>query len=150
MLVAKGLGGGFPIGAVVAFGPEVAALFSKGDHGTTFGGNALACAVAIATLDTILGEGLLENAKAVGEHIHEEALAIPGVKEVRGEGLMIGIGLEEEIGAEAVTEALDAGFIINSPRPDTIRLLPALCLTTRQADTFLKWLRGFLARRETP
>ncbi|MCJ7826688.1 MAG: aminotransferase class III-fold pyridoxal phosphate-dependent enzyme, partial [Demequinaceae bacterium] len=145
MTIAKGLAGGFPIGAVVAFGPEVAGVFSKGDHGTTFGGNPLACAAALATLDAIEHEGILENVKAVGEHIREAALAIPGVSGVRGEGLMLGLALEKEIAMEAVPAALEAGFIINAPRPDTIRLIPALNLTADEADTFLDWLKGFLA-----
>ena len=122
MTLAKGLGGGFPIGAVVAYGPKVAGLFSKGDHGTTFGGNPLACAAALATLDAIERDGLMENAKAVGEHIRESASSIPGVADVRGEGLLLGIALEAEIAEEAVPAALEAGFIINAPRSNTIRL----------------------------
>lgn len=145
MTIAKGLGGGFPVGAVVAFGPEAAGLFSKGDHGTTFGGNTLACAAALATLDAIESEGILDNVKAVGQHIREAAMAIPGVKEVRGEGLMIGLGLDREVAQEAVPVALEAGFIINAPRPDTIRLIPALTLSTEEVDEFLTWLRGYLA-----
>ncbi len=145
MTLAKGLGAGFPIGAVVAYGPEVAGVFSKGDHGTTFGGNPLACAAALATLDAIEQDGIMENVKAVGEHIRESASAIPGVADVRGEGLMLGIALEGEVAEEAVTAALEAGFIINAPRPDTIRLVPALNLTAEEADTFLEWLTGFLA-----
>ncbi|MBN2176262.1 MAG: acetylornithine transaminase [Demequinaceae bacterium] len=149
MALAKGLAGGFPIGAVIAYGPEVAGVFSKGDHGTTFGGNPLACAAALATLDAIEQEGILENVKAVGEHIREVASAIPGVSGVRGEGLMLGLALEKEIAVEAVPAALEAGFIVNAPRPDTIRLIPALNLTAEEADTFLDWLKGYLAKEGT-
>ena len=144
MTLAKGLAGGFPIGAVVAFGPEAAGIFAKGDHGTTFGGNPLACAAALATLDSIEADGLLDNVKAVGQHIREAALAIPGVVEVRGEGLMLGLGLDREVAQEAVPAALEAGFIVNAPRPDTIRLIPALTLSAEEADTFLGWLKGYL------
>jgi acetylornithine/N-succinyldiaminopimelate aminotransferase len=145
MTLAKGLGGGFPVGAVVAFGPEVAGMFVKGDHGTTFGGNPLACAAALATLDAIEDEGLMENVKAVGAHLREAALAIPGVSAVRGEGLMLGIALERPVATEAVSAALDAGFIINAPTANTIRLLPALNVTAAEVDTFLAWLEGYLA-----
>jgi acetylornithine aminotransferase len=149
LTMAKGLAGGFPIGAVVAFGERVAGLFTKGDHGTTFGGNPLACAAGVATLATIEDEGLLENAKSVGAHIREAALAIPGVAEVRGEGLMIGIGLDAPVATEAVPAALGAGFIINAPNPSTIRLLPALNLTAEQVDAFLAWLTEHLASTAT-
>jgi acetylornithine/N-succinyldiaminopimelate aminotransferase len=147
MTLAKGLGGGFPIGAVIAFGPSVASLFVKGDHGSTFGGNPLACAAALATLDVIEDEGLLENVKAVGAHIREAASAIPGVVSVRGEGLMLGIVLEQPVGVEAVAAALEAGFIINAPNPLTIRLVPALNITVAEVDPFLDWLAGYLASR---
>lgn len=151
LTVAKGLGGGFPIGAVVAFGPEAAALLAKGDHGTTFGGNPLACAAALATLDIIDSEGLMDNAKAVGEHLRHGALALPGVAEVRGEGLMLGFGLDAAVVGEAapvaVAAALAAGFLINAPRPDTVRVLPPLNLTIAEADAFLAWFGGFLADR---
>ena len=145
LTLAKGLGGGFPIGAVVAFGEKVATLLVAGDHGSTFGGNPLACAAALSTLDIIDAEGLLENAKSVGEHIREAALAIPGVADVRGEGLMLGIALEAPVAAAAVAAAREAGFIINAPGPDTIRLVPPLVLTASEADTFTTWLAGFLA-----
>ena len=145
MTLAKGLAGGFPIGAVVAFGAEVAGLLVKGDHGSTFGGNALACSASLAPLDTIEAEGLLENAKAMGEHVREAALGIPSVIAVRGEGLLLGIVLEDPVAAAAVVAALDAGYIINSPAPDTIRLAPALTITAAEVDTFLTWLAGFLA-----
>jgi len=147
LTLAKGLGGGFPIGAVVAFGERAATLLARGDHGSTFGGNPLACAAALATLDVIENEGLIENAKAVGEHIRAGALSLAGVADVRGDGLMLGIVLDAPSAADAVAAALDAGFIINAPQADTIRLVPALTLSAKEADTFLAWLGQHLAAR---
>ncbi len=146
MTLAKGLGGGFPIGAVVAFGSNAGGLLVKGDHGTTFGGNPLACAVALATLNTIESEGLLQHVKAVGEHICADVEALPGVTEVRGAGMLLGIGLSAPIAADVVSAALDAGFIVNSPAPDTVRLIPALTLTADEADTFIAWLSDYLGK----
>ncbi|WP_062523220.1 acetylornithine transaminase [Demequina silvatica] len=142
MTLAKGLGGGFPIGAVVAFGERAGALLGKGDHGSTFGGNALACAAALATLDVIEADGLLDNVKAVGEHLRSALADVPGVVEVRGEGLMLGIGLAAPASAAVAAAAVDAGFIINPPSPDTIRLVPALTLSTAEADLFIEWMAG--------
>lgn len=140
MTLAKGLGGGFPIGAVVAFGERAATLLGKGDHGTTFGGNPLAAAAALATLDTIREEGLIDNAKAVGEHLRSALEAVEGVTEVRGAGLMLGIGLAAPASAALAKAAVDAGFIVNPPSPDTIRLVPALTLSRAEADTFIRWM----------
>ncbi|MDN4483870.1 acetylornithine transaminase [Demequina lignilytica] len=146
MTLAKGLGGGFPIGAVVAFGETAGALLTKGDHGTTFGGNALAAAAALATLDVIESEDLLANAKAVGEHLRTSLEAIEGVVEVRGEGLMLGIGLAHPAAATIAAAAVEAGFIVNPPSPDTIRLVPALTLTRPEADLFIAWMAEHGAR----
>ena len=145
--LAKGLGGGFPIGAVVAYGERSASLLTKGQHGTTFGGNALAAAAALATLDAIESRSLLAHVKAMGEWIKESVGALPGVAEVRGEGLLLGIRLEAEISAEVAAAALEAGFIINPPSPDTIRLAPSLTLATDEAASFVTWLGDHLARR---
>ncbi len=147
--LAKGLGGGFPIGAVVAFGPEAATLLTAGQHGSTFGGNALASAAALATLDAIDSRGLLAHVKAMGEWLKETIGALPGVVEVRGEGLLLGIRLEAEISAEVATAALGDGFIINPPNPDTIRLAPSLTLTRDEAAPFVAWLSAYLAAHPT-
>lgn len=149
LTLAKGLGGGFPIGAVVAYGERAATLLARGDHGSTFGGNPLACAAALATLDVIENEGLIENAKAVGEHIRAGALALAGVADVRGDGLMLGIVLDAPEAPEVVAAAIEAGFIINAPQADTIRLVPALTLSAAEADTFLAWLGEYLAASAT-
>ncbi|WP_084626746.1 acetylornithine transaminase [Demequina aurantiaca] len=146
MTLAKGLGGGFPMGAVIAYGERAGNLLTKGDHGTTFGGNALGAAVALATLRTVEDDGLIANVKSVGEHLRTSLGAVPGVKEVRGEGLLLGIGLAAPVSAEIATAAVEAGFIINPPSPDTIRLAPALNLTTAEADTFIDWFTNYVSK----
>jgi len=135
--LAKGLGGGFPIGALITFGEATSSLLSAGQHGTTFGGNPVATAAALATLHALESQNVLANATAVGEHLRSALAAIPGITEVRGEGLLIGFDLDADVAPAVVQATLDAGFIINSPGPRTIRLAPPLILTTAQADTFL-------------
>ena len=146
MTLAKGLGGGFPIGAVVAYGENAGTLLGKGEHGTTFGGNPLAAATALATLQTIEDENLIDNVKAVSAHLRENLEQIPGVVEVRGEGLLLGIALASPTAPDLAQAALSAGFIVNPPSPDTVRLVPALTLTTVEADTFLSWFADYAAR----
>lgn len=145
MTLAKGLGGGFPIGAVVAFGERAGALLGKGEHGTTFGGNPMGAATALATLDAIEAEDLLANAKSVGAHLTERLDKLDGVVEVRGEGLMLAIGLAAPHAPAIAAAAVDAGFIINPPSPDTIRLVPALTLSVPEADSFLDWFADYIA-----
>jgi acetylornithine/N-succinyldiaminopimelate aminotransferase len=135
--LAKGLGGGFPIGALLTFGEQTSSLLSAGQHGTTFGGNPVATAAALATLHAIESQRVLANVEAVGEHLRTGLAAINGVTEVRGEGLLIGFDLDADVAPAVVTAGLDAGFILNSPGPRTIRLAPPLVLTTDQANTFL-------------
>lgn len=135
--LAKGLGGGFSIGALLTFGEQTSSLLSAGQHGTTFGGNPVATAAALATLHALESQNVLANAAAVGEHLRSALAAIPGVTEVRGEGLLIGFDLDADVAPAVVQAALDAGFIVNSPGPRTIRLAPPLILTTAQADAFL-------------
>lgn len=145
--LAKGLAGGIPIGAVVGFGPEMGSLLTKGQHGTTFGGNPLSAAAALATLDAIDARGILSHVKALGEWLKTTIGALPGVVEVRGEGLLLGIRLEQEISAEVAAAGLEAGFIINPPNPDTIRLAPSLTLSQAEAEPFVAWLGDYLAGR---
>ncbi|TLM74052.1 acetylornithine transaminase [Pseudarthrobacter sp. NamB4] len=135
--LAKGLGGGFPVGALITFGAETSSLLTPGQHGTTFGGNPVATAAALATLHAIENQHVLENVVEVGEHLRSALAAIPGVTEVRGEGLLIGFDLDADVAPAVVQAGLDAGFIVNSPGPRTIRLAPPLVLTTAQADSFL-------------
>jgi acetylornithine/N-succinyldiaminopimelate aminotransferase len=143
--LAKGLGGGLPIGACLAFG-AAATLLGPGSHGSTFGGNPVCCAAALAVLDTIAAEDLLDHVKRVGERLRAgiEALGHPLVTGVRGAGLLLGVVLAEPV-AGAVSAALtDAGFLANAVQPDVLRLAPPLILTTEQADAFLAALPAAL------
>ncbi|QIG43425.1 acetylornithine transaminase [Nocardioides anomalus] len=135
--VAKGLGGGFPIGACVGLG-AAADLLQPGNHGTTFGGNPVACAAALAVIDTIEREGLLEHVTVLGQKVRDGLAADPRVTEVRGEGLLIGLTLSEPRSAEVFAAALAAGFIVNNPTPDRVRLAPPLVLTEADAAAFLQ------------
>jgi len=134
--LAKGLGGGVPIGACVAKG-MAATLFKPGSHGSTFGGNTLACTAGLATLDIIESENLCRNAAEMGEAIRsglKRALAeTPGVKDIRGQGMMIGIELDRPCG-ELVKTALDAGLLINVTADNVVRLVPPLIYTRENVD----------------
>ncbi|TYC96082.1 acetylornithine transaminase [Arthrobacter echini] len=149
MTLAKGLGGGVPVGALVTFGEEVSALISAGQHGTTFGGNPLATAAGLATLHVLETSGALQNAIDVGGYLREQLAALDGVVAVRGAGLLIGVDLDGDHAAAAVQAALTAGFIINATGPATIRLAPPLILTHEQAASFLDALPDILAAART-
>jgi acetylornithine/N-succinyldiaminopimelate aminotransferase len=144
--LAKGLGGGLPIGACVAFGPYGTA-FAKGDHGSTFGGNPVACAAALAVLDTIERDGLLGHVAKVGEQLAEGIAAVehPLLTGVRGRGLWRAIALAEPKAADVEAAARDAGFLVNAVRPDTIRLAPPLVIIPEEAASFVAALPGILA-----
>lgn len=152
--LAKGLGGGFPVGALITFGPSTSSLLTAGQHGTTFGGNPVATAAALATLHAIENQNVLDNVLTVGARLRAGLSDVDGVTEVRGEGLLIGFDLDAEIAPAMVNAALDAGFIINSPGPRTIRLAPPLILTLEQAARFLDALPGIIeaasAQTSTP
>ncbi|CBG74407.1 MULTISPECIES: acetylornithine transaminase [Streptomyces] len=143
--LAKGLGGGLPIGATVAFG-RAAELLRPGQHGTTFGGNPVACAAGLAVLETIRAEGLLENVKRQGEKLREgiESLGDPMIDHVRGAGLLLGIVLTEPLAPLAQQAAQDAGFLVNAPAPDVVRLMPALNVADAEVDALLRALPGIL------
>ncbi|MCQ4209773.1 acetylornithine transaminase [Streptomyces longispororuber] len=143
--LAKGLGGGLPLGATIAFG-DAAHLLKPGQHGTTFGGNPVACAAGLAVLDTIAGEGLLENTKGVGERLTAgiESLGHPLISHVRGAGLLLGIVLTGPRAPAVQQAAQDAGFLVNAPAPDVVRLMPPLNLTDAEADAFLTALPAVL------
>ena len=134
--VAKGLGGGIPIGACVALG-DAATLLQPGNHGTTFGGNPVACAAALAVLDTIEKDGLLEHATATGERLRAGLDADERVTEVRGRGLLVGLDLSRPLSAEVAAAALKHGFIVNNPTPDRVRLAPPLVIGDDDVDAFL-------------
>ena len=133
--LAKGLAGGIPVGACVAVG-EHGDLLQPGNHGTTFGGNPVAAAAALAVIDTIETEHLLENAREVGAQLGK-GLVDPRVTEVRQHGLLIGIDLTEPVAAAVVASALERGFIINNTTPERIRLAPPLILSGDEAGSFV-------------
>ncbi len=143
--LAKGLGGGLPIGATVAFGPA-ADLLTPGQHGTTFGGNPVACAAALAVLDTIEGDGLLERVKRTGERLREgiEGLGHPLVDHVSGTGLLLGIVLTEPVAPQVQAAAQEAGLLVNAAVPGRVRLAPPLILGDDEVDAFLHALPGVL------
>jgi acetylornithine/N-succinyldiaminopimelate aminotransferase len=143
--VAKGLGGGLPIGASIALGPA-ARLLGPGSHGTTYGGNPVACAAGLAVLYAIERDGLLANAEKVGAVLREGILNLghPLITGVRGAGLLLGVELAAEVAGQAADAALDAGFIVNAVRPDTLRLAPPLILTEAQALEFCRALPAVL------
>ena len=136
--LAKGLGGGLPIGACLAFG-AAADLLTPGSHGSTFGGNPVSCAAALAVLSTISSEGLLDHVKRVGERLRRgiEALDHPLVAGVRGAGLLLGIELTTPVSPSVALALRGAGFLVNPIQPDVIRLAPPLILSPGQADAFL-------------
>ena len=138
LTLAKGLGGGLPIGACVGFG-RCGTGFAKGDHGSTFGGNPVACAAALAVLDTIERDGLLTQVTAVGERLTAglEAIRHPLVAGVRGRGLWLAIALTAARAADLEAAARHAGFLVNAVQPDAIRLAPPLILSPAEADEFL-------------
>jgi acetylornithine/N-succinyldiaminopimelate aminotransferase len=152
MTVAKALGNGVPIGACLARG-EAAALFHPGNHGSTFGGNPLACRVGLAVIDTLEGEGLVPRAEALGHSLlaalRQRLAEVPQVTEVRGYGLMLGIELNAPCGA-LVGQALEQGLLINVTAERVIRLLPPLVFSdaqaTQLADTLVPLVQQFTAQ----
>jgi acetylornithine/N-succinyldiaminopimelate aminotransferase len=145
LTLAKGLGGGIPIGACIGVGPA-GEVFARGDHGCTFGGNPVATAAALAVLDTIERENLLTAAATVGELLLSELAAVehPLLTEVRGRGLWLALALTGPLSTVVETAARDAGFLVNNVRPDAIRLAPALTMTTVEARSFVDALPGIL------
>lgn len=143
--LAKGLGGGLPLGACIGIG-AAADLLQPGQHGTTFGGNPVCCAAGLAVLRTIASDGLCEQAAALGKEIVAgvEAIGHPLVTEVRGSGLLLGIGLTGPVAAAVAGAAQDAGYLVNNVQPDTIRLAPPLVLDAEQVHGFLAALPGVL------
>lgn len=139
--LAKGLGGGVPIGALLMT-DEVASAMPAGGHGTTFGGNPLVCAAATAVLNEIIGRDLMKNAAHLGARIKHgiRALELPNVREVRGKGLLIGVDVGEEFLPTAMANVRRAGILATSGGTDTIRLLPPLVITEAQADLVVEKL----------
>jgi acetylornithine/N-succinyldiaminopimelate aminotransferase len=137
MTLAKGLGGGFPIGAMIVFGQENTAWLTPGEHGTTFGGNPVACAAGLAVIHTIEKENLLAHVRATGDWLREQLAGIQGIGAVRGAGLLTAFELKSANAPKLVTAALDAGFIVNATDEKTIRLAPPLVITTEQLATLV-------------
>jgi acetylornithine aminotransferase len=143
--LAKGLAGGLPIGAVLAKGAAATAL-QKGDHGTTFGGNPVVCAAALAVLDVIESDGLLERSTVIGERLRKgiEGLGHDLVDHVRGVGAWLGIVLTAPLATAVERAARDAGFLVNAPAPDVTRIAPPLVVSDAQVDAFLTALPSVL------
>lgn len=156
--LAKGLGGGMPIGALVTFGKDVSELFTAGQHGTTFGGNPLATATALAVLKTLDEDNILENVRTVGAYLADRLRALSGVSTVRAYGLWQGVELDTAAVLEqgqnlpaaglapaVVSKALEYGYILNATDPTTLRLAPPLIITTEQVDPLLADLPDIIA-----
>jgi acetylornithine aminotransferase len=143
--LAKALGGGLPLGAVLAFG-EAADLMTAGSHGSTFGGNPIAAAAALAVLDTIRDEGLLERAKELEHRFTAgiEGLGSPAVSAVRGRGALLGVVLTAPVAGELEARLREAGFLTNAVAPDVLRLAPSLVVTDAQVDAFVAALPAAL------
>ena len=141
--LAKSLGGGLPIGATIALG-RAAQLLQPGDHGTTFGGNQVACAAANAVLDVIESKKLMQSTNVFEKKIKKSLSNTPGISEVRGRGLLIGIELTTPIAKKISAAMLDLGVIVNAANDQTIRIAPPLIVTTTQIDKFLITLKKVL------
>jgi acetylornithine aminotransferase len=136
--LAKAIGGGLPLGATLAFG-DAAELMTAGSHGSTFGGNPIAAAAALAVLDTIRDEGLLERAKELEHRFTAgiEGLGHAAVSGVRGRGALLGVVLTAPVAAALETHLREAGFLANAVAPGVLRLAPSLVLSDAQVDAFL-------------
>lgn len=146
--LAKALGGGFPIGALCAKEP-FASAFEPGDHGSTFGGNPLACSAGLAALSVIIDEKLYENSAVMGEYFINQLVGLkekhPLITEVRGKGLMIGVQLDSPIAVEIKKKCFDKGFLIGSVGDNIIRMLPPLIITKDDIDLFIGMLDSILS-----
>jgi acetylornithine/N-succinyldiaminopimelate aminotransferase len=143
---AKALGGGLPIGACVA--SPVAEVLQPGDHGSTFAGGPLIATAALAVLDVVDDPELLRRVRDLGASLRERLESVDGVREVRGRGLMIGVGLEDGIDANEVSAAaLEAGLVINVPEPGSLRLLPPLVTGEDEVEQATTLLAGAIARQ---
>lgn len=143
--LAKGLGNGVPIGACIGFG-DVGELFTPGIHGSTFAGNPIAAAAGLAVLKAVKAEGLLARSRQRGQYLSDAVLGLehPLVTGVRGRGLLLGITLASEVASWVTDAMLDAGWIINAPRPAVLRVAPPLTITTQTIDEFVAALTAVL------
>ncbi len=147
--LAKGLGGGLPIGACVGFG-ATGELLTAGQHGSTFGGNPVSCAAALAVLDTIERDGLLASVRTVGDRLAAGLAGIssPLVEGVRGSGLWRALVLTRPVAARVEAAARRAGLLVNAVQPDAVRLAPPLILTAAEADEAVTALATAVAEVE--
>jgi acetylornithine aminotransferase len=142
--LAKGLGGGLPLGAMIALG-KAADLFQPGDHGSTFGGNPVTTAAGLAAIDVIESKKLLAKVKKQGAYLVQELALIPGVKEVRGAGLLLGIELDSSKASDIATTMRNAGVLVNAANETTIRIAPALIVTDAQINKFISIFRKVIS-----
>jgi acetylornithine aminotransferase len=134
--LAKGIGGGLPLGAMITLGSQTP-QFAPGEHGTTFGGNPIAAAAGLAAISVIEKNQLMTQARSFEKRLKIKLSAIRGVREVRGRGLLIGIALDGEYAKELTAALAKAGFLVNAPNLETIRIAPALIVTKLQIDKFI-------------
>lgn len=144
--LAKGLGGGLPLGACLGVGPA-GELFAAGDHGSTFGGNPVSCAAALAVLDTVERDGVLDHVRRAGEHLAKslDALVAPHIAQMRGSGLWRGVALTEPNASAVEAAARSRGLLVNAVRPDTLRLAPPLIVSESEIDRAVELLDSALA-----
>jgi acetylornithine aminotransferase len=142
--LAKGLGGGLPLGAMIALG-KAADLFQPGDHGSTFGGNPVTTAAGLAAIKFIEAQKILKKVEAQGLYLIQELALIPGVAEVRGAGLLLGIELESRKAADVALALQNEGVLVNAANPTTIRLAPALIVTDAQIKKFVAIFRKVIS-----
>jgi acetylornithine/succinyldiaminopimelate/putrescine aminotransferase len=149
MTLAKGLGGGVPIGAILA--KEQVSVFTPGDHGSTYGGNPLICSVSLATLKYIIDNNVSGNAKKMGEYFRnglEQLKSNYGfVTEVRGEGLLLAIAFNDNIAPDMLQLCLEKGLLVNAVKPNMLRFMPPLIVTEKEIDTALTILNEVLKSR---
>ncbi|MBM3699450.1 MAG: aspartate aminotransferase family protein [Actinobacteria bacterium] len=143
LVLAKSLGGGMPLGAIVS-SDEISSVFTPGSHGSTFGGNAASCAAGIAVIDYIIKNRLSDRAFNMGKYFVSKLSKLKMqnsiIKDIRGMGLMIGMELSKPVAAELVEAALSGGFVINKISPSILRFLPTLVISKRNIDALIKWL----------
>jgi acetylornithine/N-succinyldiaminopimelate aminotransferase len=142
--LAKGLGGGLPLGAMIALG-KAADLFQPGDHGSTFGGNPVTTAAGLAAIKFIEAQKILKKVETQGLYLIQELALIPGVAEVRGAGLLLGIELESRKAADVALALQNEGVLVNAANPTTIRLAPALIVTDAQIKKFVAIFRKVMS-----
>ncbi len=142
--LAKGLGGGLPLGAMIALG-KAAELFQPGDHGSTFGGNPVTTAAGLAAIEFIESKEILSKVEKQGAHLMQELALVPGVKEVRGAGLLLGIELNTLKAADVATALRDSGVLVNAANASTIRIAPALIVTDAQINKFITIFKKVIA-----